>query len=98
MAHKTLGSSLCKREPSTMSNRTICECAEGSGLLYIRVEERPHMSDGPSVRRAECFVNLPQNLDLASRERPRKGGKILWLSWSRQATQDVSKRRRAEER
>jgi hypothetical protein len=80
-----------------MSSQTIRERAEGSGLLYKRVEECPHMSDGSSVRQAEG-LNLLQNLDLAPRERPRKRGKIIGLSWSRQATQDVSKRRRAEER
>jgi hypothetical protein len=74
------GSSLCKRRPSTMSSRTIRDCAEGFGLLYRCVEEHPHISGGPYVRHAEGFLNLLQNLDLAPRERPHKEGKILRLS------------------
>lgn len=44
------------------------------------------------------FMNLLQNLDLISRERPYQGRKILGLPWNRQATQDISRRHRAKER
>jgi hypothetical protein len=59
-----------------MSGRTVRDCVEGSDLLY-GLADRPHMSDGPSARRVESFVDLLQNLDLASEDRPCQGGKIL---------------------
>jgi hypothetical protein len=50
-----------------------------------------------SATDAEVFFST-KNLDLASRERPCQGGEFQWLSWGRQAAQDTSRRRRAEER
>jgi hypothetical protein len=69
--------------------QTVRDLAQRLGFLLDEPDGPRLGSDGPHVRRGGGVRRTAPGSRF--REGPRRGGKILGLSWDQQATQDVSK-------
>jgi hypothetical protein len=81
---------------SAAQGRTVRDLTQERLLLYVR-PDGPRMGLRRSAIAQRVFF-FAADLDLASREGPRRGGEIVGCVRRRQATQDASSRRRAKER